>query len=246
MSMKKAKIYIGTSGWSYKHWRERFYPADLQPTEYLHYYHYYFPVAEINTSFYHLPTPSAVESWAGQVSEPFRFCPKISRFITHIKKLNDPEQTLPRFFDVFDGIQHQLGPVLLQLPPNLAYHADKVRHFFELLTMYKDYSFAIEPRHASWLEEDAINLLKEFEISFVIADSGQRWPSGEFITAGNVYLRFHGPDGSYAKSSSSQVLQEYAHKILQWYKNGHTVWAFFDNDGNGYAVRNAQALIDML
>lgn len=239
------KIHIGTSGWSYKHWKERFYPADLKPVEYLAYYADYFQTAEINTSFYHLPKPSTIKKWAETVNTRFRFCPKISRYITHIKKLNDPEETLPRFFEIFDPIHKSLGPVLLQLPPTLAFHEEKVAHFFEVLRLYKGYTFALEPRHDTWLEENAIALLEKYKIAFVIAESGNRWPYGEFVTARHIYIRFHGPDGSYAKSYDNRALKKYAGKMLQWSEEGHTIWVFFNNDGNAYAIENAGTLAEL-
>jgi len=239
------KIHIGTSGWSYKHWREIFYPATLKPTDYLAYYADHFQTTEINTSFYHLPRPSTIEKWMETVNAKFRFCPKISRFITHIKKLNDPEETLPKFFDIFDPVHKHLGPVLLQLPPNLAFNEEKVAHFFETLKTHKGYTFALEPRHDTWLEDAAIALLEKYKIAFVIAESGKRWPYGEFVTAKHIYVRFHGPDGSYAKSYTDKVLKEYADKMLAWQEEGHTIWVFFNNDGHGYAIENAKTLIEL-
>lgn len=243
--MTAGKIHIGTSGWSYKHWRERFYPATLKPEGYLGYYAHHFQVTEINTSFYHLPKTSTVEQWAGTVNARFKFCPKISRYITHIKKLNDPEVTLPRFFDIFDPVQRHLGPVLLQLPPSLGFHEEKAVTFFEALGRYPQYTFALEPRHDSWLSEEAVAILKHYKIAFVIADSGKRWPGGELVTANHIYIRFHGPDGSYAKSYPERVLESYAEKMIAWRKEGHHVWAFFNNDGNAYAIANAERLMEL-
>jgi uncharacterized protein YecE (DUF72 family) len=243
--MAAGKIHIGTSGWSYKHWREIFYPSDVKPTDYLAYYAGHFKTAEINTSFYHLPTASTIEKWIGTVSTRFRFCPKISRFITHMKKLNDPENTLPRFFDIFDPVQKRLGPVLIQLPANLGFHEEKATLFFEALKQYKGYTFALEPRHETWLQDAAIALLKKYKVAFVIAESGDRWPSGEFVTARHIYVRFHGPDGSYAKAYDDKVLRKYADKMLAWRDEGHTVWVFFNNDIHGYAIDNASKLIEL-
>jgi uncharacterized protein YecE (DUF72 family) len=243
--MATGKIHIGTSGWSYKHWREKFYPEELKPTEYLHYYADHFQTTEINTSFYHLPKPATIAAWMQMVNARFKFCPKISRFITHIKKLNDPETTLPRFFEIFDPVQKHLGPVLLQLPPNLAFHADKATHFFDVLHTYKGYHFALEPRHESWLNEEAAAVLHKYKIAFVIAESGGRWPSGELVTAKDIYVRFHGPDGSYAQSYEDKVLKDWARKMTDWKEDGHLVWVFFNNDGNAYAIQNAKRLKEL-
>ncbi|RXK86448.1 DUF72 domain-containing protein [Filimonas effusa] len=236
------KIHIGTSGWSYKHWRERFYPQGLPANAYLDYYAQYFGTTEINTSFYHLPKPGTVANWMKTVKAKFRFCPKISRYITHVKKLNDPEQTLPRFFDVFKPFKKKLGPVLIQLPPNLAFNEEKTTHFFSILKQYKGYHFAFEARHESWFTPEALSLLRKFKITFVIADAGKRWPSASELTARHVYIRFHGKTG-YDSLYSTQQINSYAKKMLLWKQEGHIIWAFFNNDGNACAIKNALQLI---
>lgn len=244
--MRPGKIFIGTSGWHYKHWKKTFYPEEVKVADYLSYYAQYFATTEINASFYKLPLVSTVEDWANTVNARFRFCPKISRYVTHTKKLNDPAQTLPRFFEVFDRVIKKLGPVLLQLPPNLHYHEERAITFFDALVKYKGYHFALEPRHESWMTPAAIKLLKKYKIAFVIAESGDRFPSGEFITAKNIYIRFHGPKGDYASGYSATYLQRYAEKISQWQQAGHHIWVFFNNDVHGYAIRNALTLIDYI
>lgn len=241
----KGKVYIGTSGWSYKHWREIFYPVELKPVEYLRYYCGYFTVSEINTSFYHLPRPGTVAEWMKTVPRGFRFCPKMSRFVTHIKKLNEPEVSLPRFFDVFDAYRRRLGPVLIQLPPNLAFHAEKVTAFYKALQQYKGYRFALEPRHTTWFEEESLALMRKYKIAFVIGESGKRWPTAAEVTAKHIYIRFHGQLG-YDSAYSKRKLQTWANKIKQWQEAGHDVWVFFNNDGNGNALHNALALADMM
>lgn len=236
-------VHIGTSGWSYKHWRERFYPTEINPRDYLAYYAKHFHTTEINTSFYHLPRPETVAHWAEVVPKSFKFCPKISRYITHIKKLNDPAETLPKFFDVFDPLKEQLGPVLIQLPPSLAFHLEREHAFYKALKRYKGYHFALEPRHKSWFSSESIDLMKENGIAFVIADSGGRHPSAEFTTTRNIYIRFHGR-GGFDVPYSDDFLREFAKKIGRWRKEGHTVWAYFNNDGNAHAVFNAQKLME--
>lgn len=241
--MARGSIHIGTSGWVYAHWREIFYPAKLPQRSWLEYYARHFDCTEINGSFYRLPSVNAVLNWQETVNARFRFCPKISRFITHAKKLNDPEQAVPRFFDVFDQIAPRLGPVLIQLPPMLGFHEEKARNFFTYLrSCYKSFRFSLEARHASWLEPAAIALLEKFRIGWVIADSGRRFASGNAVTARHIYLRFHGPDGSYASGYSGKALAEYAARCREWRDAGHAVWVFFNNDLHGHAIRDALAL----
>lgn len=240
----KGKVFIGTSGWGYKHWREIFYPLNMKPVEYLNYYKDYFVVTEINTSFYHLPKPATVAEWMKTAPRGFKFCPKMSRFITHIKKLNDPDTALPRFFDVFDAYRSRLGPVLIQLPPNLAFHEEKVTAFYKALHLYKGYRFSVEPRHISWFEEDSLALMRAYKIGFVIGESGKRWPTANAVTAPHIYIRFHGEQG-YDSAYSKRKLQTWADKIKQWTAAGHDVWIFFNNDGNGNALHNGLALLEM-
>lgn len=241
------KLHIGTSGWSYKHWRGIFYPADLAVSQQLTYYSSKFDTTEINSSFYRLPSPASVGHWQESVNKSFRFCPKISRWITHAKKLNDPESSIPRFFEVFDPFRKICGPVLVQLPGNLVFNPGKADHFFSFLRHhYKDWSFSLEARHASWMSPEALALLIKYKIGWVIAESGNRWASSEITTARHIYLRFHGPDGSYASNYSENELTAYARKCSAWLRQGHDLWVFFNNDIHGYAIQNALRLHELV
>jgi len=245
--MMAGKIYIGTSGWSYKHWKGNFYPPDLKSADYLNYVAGHFNCIEINTSFYHLPKPATVKQWMKEVPGNFKFCPKMSRYLTQMKKLLDPEEPLSRFFSVFRQMKKKMGPVLLQLPPQLGFHRERTEKLFQVLKRrYSSYRLALECRHDSWFTEEAVSLLTKYKITFVIADSGGRFPAGEFITAKDIYVRFHGPDGSYATSYSLKSLRSYAKKCTGWSAKGHHVWMFFNNDIHGYAIQNAETLKKMI
>src|SRR5687768_9353678 len=161
--MGKGAIYIGTSGWSYKHWKDIFYPPGLKTTEWLTYYSSHFKIAEINTSFYHLPKHQSVLGWMERVPPGFRFCAKLSRFITHMKKLLDPEEPLERFFNVFEPMQPRMGPVLVQLPPSLKFNYDRTEHLYGIFRKrYGQYEFVMEIRHESWLELDSLDLMTKY------------------------------------------------------------------------------------
>ena len=241
------RLHIGTSGWSYKHWRDVFYPAGLPVSGQLSFYGVRFDTTEINSSFYRLPAPATVQNWKESVNRDFRFCPKISRWVTHAKKLNDPETSVPRFFDVFDPYRKICGPVLIQLPANLPFNPEKANHFFSFLRQnYKDWLFSLEARHASWCSEEALALLRKYKTGWGIADSGKRWVSSEIVTARHIYLRFHGPDGSYASRYSDAALKSYARKCSDWLDQGHHLWVFFNNDVHGYAIQNALRLRDLV
>lgn len=242
----KAEIHIGTSGWSYKHWKNIFYPEGLKPTEWLKFYAQHFNITELNTSFYHLPLLTTTKAWAKKVPAGFMFCPKMSRYLTHMKKLNEPEESFVQFFEVFAPLKRKLGPVLIQLPPSLHFHADKAAHLYKLCKkQYAYYKFAMEIRHASWLEKESLDLMKQYNIAFVIAQSGTRFPYAEIVTAQHIYIRFHGPQQLYASAYTDEQLANFAALFKQWKNNGHSVWAFFNNDVFGYAVKNAKRLIEM-
>lgn len=236
-------IHIGTSGWSYKHWRNIFYPSRLPSSSWLPYYAQTFPVTEINASFYRLPSKETVEKWVQQTPDDFLFCPKMSRYLTHLKKLREPEEPLNRFFEVFEPMSKKMGPVLVQLPPQAPFRYDIAAPFFELLhRQYNPYHFVLEARHPSWLHNDALMLMAGHKIGWVIAQSGVSFPYSEVVTAQTIYVRFHGPAALYASSYSDEQLQNFADKFLHWQKEGHAIWVFFNNDVHGYALNDAVRL----
>jgi uncharacterized protein YecE (DUF72 family) len=244
--MNKSNIFIGTSGWSYKDWKSAFYPDKMAPSDYLSYYAQHFKTIEINTSFYHLPRTTTIAKWMAAVPADFFFCPKMSRYITHEKKLSAPAETLPRFFEVFEPMQKQLGPILIQLPPSLGFNEEIAIPFFETLQdRYGAYQFALEIRHPSWLDHRPIQMLEQHHISLVHAESGKRWIQTEIITDKNIYLRFHGPDGSYTTCYDQDVMESYAKIILDRILEGHIVWVFFNNTDHGYALQNARTFIEL-
>jgi len=241
------KIHIGTSGWSYKDWKGLYYPEKLKTTEWLSYYAKQFDNTEINTSFYHLPKRQTVLNWAEKVPKRFRFCPKISRYLTHMKKLHEPDEPLERFFEVFDLIKPVLGPVLIQLPPSLKFNYDLALSFFDILwRKYKAYDFALEVRHNTWLENDSLDLMTKYNIAFVISQSGIGFPYSEMVTSKNIYVRFHGPGKLYASSYTDETLKGFATKFKKWIKEGHVLWIFFNNDFYGYAINNAEKLKELM
>jgi uncharacterized protein YecE (DUF72 family) len=245
--IRPGNAHIGTSGWHYPHWRGIYYPTDLPVKKQLNFYGHTFKTTEINSSFYRLPTASTVQNWVDAVPSAFRFCPKISRFITHAKKLNDPEQSCNRFFEVFDPIRKHCGPILIQLPALLTFHPEKADHFFSFLTRtYKGWLFSLETRHASWHTGEAIALLKKYRIGWVIAESGSRWASAEIITSRHIYIRFHGPAGDYASSYPDKILAVYAQKCVEWMEQGKNLWIFFNNDVHGFAIMNARRLMEII
>jgi uncharacterized protein YecE (DUF72 family) len=244
---KFKRLFIGTSGWSYRHWSGIFYPKNVKPAQYLEYYLTNFSCVELNSSFYHLPRKSTVKGWMKRTPESFRFCPKLSRFITHQKRLVDSQEALSKYFDLFQDLKARMGPVLIQLPPGLKYDRSLIADFSNLLKVqYHQYQFAIEIRHRSWIQDAFFQLLSQYGIAFVMADSGNRFPYHEVDTANFVYLRLHGPEKLYASDYDESDLFKYAEKIINWLNEELEVWVFFNNDFGGFAVKNAMRLYEML
>jgi uncharacterized protein YecE (DUF72 family) len=243
----KGKIYIGTSGWSYSDWKGSFYPDKTKSTDYLPFYAQSFHASEINSSFYHTPRISTVEGWTTKVPDDFKFCPKMSRYLTQMKRLKDPEEPLQKFFTAFEPMTDKIGIVLVQLPPSLQFDEEVATHFFNVLKRdYHKFKFALEVRHKSWLEELPLTLIRENDISLVISQSGVGYPYAEMITTRNVYLRFHGPAKLFSSSYSDEMLQDYADKIKTWSGDRHTIWAFFNNTMGMAGLNNARTLKKML
>jgi uncharacterized protein YecE (DUF72 family) len=164
-----------------------------------------------------------------------------------MKKLRNVEEPLQRFFSIFEPLLPFMGPVLIQLPPMLHFKADVVQTFFDVLvTEYPEREFVLEVRHDSWLQEEVKQLLQHYGVGFVISQSQHFFPYAEWVTAKNVYLRFHGPEALYASGYSEETLVAYATKAKQWMEQGHTIWAYFNNDIHGFAYQDAQRFKELL
>lgn len=244
---KLSHFYSGTSGWSYKHWSGVFYPENIKPFRYLEYYFSHFGCVELNSSFYYPPKKTTVEGWVKRTPDTFLFCPKMSRYITHLRQLENVESSLENFFGVIEGMKHKLGPVLIQLPPELKYNTSLISDFLDILReKYSDLRFAIEVRHKSWMCDAFFSKLEISGIALVFADSGKRFPYYEADTADFIYMRFHGQEKLYAYDYPEWLLKEFAAKIDSWLTRGREVWAFFNNDFEGYAVKNAKKLQEIV
>jgi uncharacterized protein YecE (DUF72 family) len=245
--MNSENLFIGSSGWSYKHWSGIFYPENLKPDKYLEYYTTRFSCVELNSCFYHLPLKKTVDGWINRTPDSFKFCPKLSRYITHQMRLYDVDEALTKFFSLFEGMKEKLGPVLVQLPPGLSFDEPRIVYFLELLKQqYNQYHYALEIRNKTWINDRFFDLLSHYGAAFVIADSGKRYPYYETVTTDFVYLRLHGREQLYASDYSENDLQQYAERIAVWLNDGKKVWVFFNNDFHGYAVKNAERLKEIL
>ena len=244
--MIKSKTHIGISGWSYYDWKEIFYPAKIKSSEWLGFYANTFNTTEINSSFYHLPRKSSVENWNKNTPDDFIFCPKLSKQITHIQKLQNPKGELENFFEVFEPLKNKIGSVLVQLPPSLKFNAETAINFYNELKKYKQYSFAMEARHSSWLEYESLELMRQYDVAFVISQSGVGFPYAEEATSNNVYVRFHGPEKLYASNYSDETLLYYAKLFCKWHIEKKALWIYFNNCYFGNAINNALKLEEMM
>ncbi len=238
-----AKVFIGTSGWVYEDWRERFYPIDTKPDQRLEYYSKSFNTVELNASFYHLPRKKTFGNWFKKTPVSFAFSVKLSKYITHNLKLKSAKESLQLFLNEANGLGNKLSVVLVQLPPNLKKDTERLENFLEMTrSLSVKTRWAFEFRHETWLSEEVFELLKQFRVAWVIQDSGGRWPTAEIVTGDFVYVRFHGPSDLYSSDYSDKALREWVEKIKEWLGQELNVYVYFNNDINAYAVRNAQTL----
>lgn len=242
-----AKVFLGTSGWVYEDWWKRFYPVGIKSEERLEYYSKHFDTVELNASFYHLLRKKTFENWSKKTPVSFAFSVKLSKYITHNLKLKSAEEPLQLFLNEAKGLGNKLSVVLVQLPPNRKKDTERLKNFLELTRkVLVKTRWAFEFRHESWLEEEVFDVLKKNGAGFVIQDSAGRWPSAEVVTGDFVYLRFHGPSDLYSSNYPDKLLKEQAKKIEKWLGEGLDVYAYFNNDVNAFAVRNALKLKELV
>jgi len=236
------KIHVGTSGWHYEHWSGPFYPQDLKKENYLEYYAKWFHTTEINNSFYQLPKHKALEEWKNRTPEGFTFSIKASRFITHMKKLKDPEETVGNFMERVSALGPKAGPVLFQLPPKWRANPQRLREFLQ--TLDNDRRYAFEFRDPSWENEEIFKMLQDKNAAWCIYEFDGR-VSKKKVTADFVYIRLHGPEGAYKGKYTKSCLAGWAGAVTAWANKGLDVYFYFDNDENGYAAQNALQLREM-
>lgn len=237
-------IHVGTSGWRYGHWRARFYPPRLPQARWLSYYAARFRVVEVNNTFYRLPERATFERWAAATPADFRFALKASRFLTHIKRLEEPGPAVERFMAAAAGLGDKRGPLLLQLAPN--HRADAGRLEEALAAFPASAQVAVEPRHPSWFADEVRRVLEARGAALCLADRGGRPVTPLWRTARWGYLRLHGgaasPPGGYGRRS----LETWAARIAEIWRPGEDVFVFFNNDGLACALRDAVVLADLL
>jgi uncharacterized protein YecE (DUF72 family) len=235
-----AEIRIGTSGWQYKHWRGTFYPPKTTSAAMLAAYTARLDTVEVNNSFYRLPSAAALDRWRDATPGDFCFAVKGSRFLTHMKKLKDPDAGLGRFMPLVERLADKLGPILFQLPPRWGPDLERFERFLEALP--REHRYAFELRDERWHSREVYRLLERRGAAFCIYEiAGRRSPRE--ITADFTYVRLHGPtDKAYEGSYSNRELGAWARQIEDWRRTLKAVYVYFDNDDSGYAPRNALEL----
>jgi uncharacterized protein YecE (DUF72 family) len=233
------EVWIGTSGWHYKHWVGNFYPPRLPASRMLAHYIQHFDTVELNNTFYKLPAKTSLLTWRDSTPPHFHFAVKGSRFLTHMKKLNNAEEGLDRFLESVNVLDPKLGPILFQLPPNWELNLDRLAAFLALLP--RDRRCAFEFRNPTWNTPKIYDLLGQYNMAYCIFDlNGYLSPLQ--VTADFSYIRLHGPGGKYQGSYGDAALEEWARKINNWTKKLSAVYVYFDNDDSGYAPRDALRL----
>jgi|SRR5579884_3587670 len=233
------EIHIGTSGWHYKHWLGPFYPQGLPASKMLDFYLQSFDTVEINNSFYRLPSAETFEAWRKATPKNFVFAVKGSRFITHNKKLGDPEEPIERLFNSVDALKGKLGPILFQLPPMWKVNVPRLESFLRALPRRRQYAF--EFRNETWNIAETYATLRRFNAAYCMFHlAGFQSPME--ITANFTYIRLHGPGGKYQGSYDDAALGQWAARIQDWRASLKDIYVYFDNDQAGYAVTDALRL----
>jgi uncharacterized protein YecE (DUF72 family) len=237
------RILVGTSGWSYPHWRGLFYAADVRAGDELRTYCQSFDTVEINLSFYRLPMPQMVATWHDTTPPGFTFAWKAAKYITHRLKLRDAAEPVVNVVRRAVLLQTKLGPILFQCSPSLKCDLAALGEFLELLP--RPLRFAFEFRHASWFADEVYELLARHGCALAIADT-PKYPIAFELTADFAYMRLHGHQALYQSSYSGEELSEWARMIREWSEGGRDVYVYFDNDFLANAPRNALALKGMI
>jgi uncharacterized protein YecE (DUF72 family) len=229
-------VHIGCSGWNYSHWRERVYPKGLPQRRWLEHYARLFRTVEINNTFYRLPRREAVAAWVKESPPGFLFAVKASRYLTHVKRLQDLGRGVERFYERIEPLLRspKMGPVLWQLPPTFRRDDERLAGALAQLPPGRH---CFEFRHESWFVDETYEILRRHGAALVIGDHPQRpWQAHE-LTADWTFIRFHyghrGRNGNY----SERELEQWTRRIERW-RAGAEVFAYFNNDWEGYAVRN--------
>jgi uncharacterized protein YecE (DUF72 family) len=237
----KGKVFVGTSGWVYKHWNGVFYPDDLNQSKWLEYFAKNFKTAEINNSFYHLPEAKTFRSWYDRTPPDFIFSVKVSRYITHIKRLKGVKSSWVIFYKRAANLKNKLGPFLFQFPSSFKFKEETYKRLSKLLEYTSKDRLAFEFRDPSWFNDRTYELLNKFGAALVIADSSI-YPKTKILTSDFIYIRMHGPKGLFSSEYPLREIDVLGSYINSSLASGKDVYVYFNNDYAGFAVKNAKQL----
>jgi len=229
-------VHVGTSGWQYDHWRDRFYPADVRQAGWLEFYADQFATVESNSAFYRLPARATFASWAARTPDDFLWAVKVSRYLTHVKRLGAPGEPVARFLDRAKGLGRKLGPALLQLPPQLPANQDRLRATLEAFP--PGVRVAVEFRHDSWWTDETRRLLEEHGAALCLADRGGP-TTPLWATTDWAYIRFHHGTAAPTSCYGRTALATWVERIRDHWAADAGVYAYFNNDGHACAIANA-------
>jgi uncharacterized protein YecE (DUF72 family) len=239
-----AKVWIGTSGWTYGGWRGSFYPEEVPKKRWLNWYATQFGTTEINGSFYRTPSLEAVQAWRDETPEDFLFAWKASKFITHWKRLTEKCKNSIELMETrLKVLGPKVGPVLFQLPAR--FKADRARLASFVKMLPRRYKYAVEFRDESWYDDKIFNVLHDRNISLCLSghvDAPAPWE----VTADHVYIRGHGPTGEYKDQYPPRKLRQWAETIQKWKRRRLEVFCYFDNDQKSAAPKDARRLLELL
>jgi uncharacterized protein YecE (DUF72 family) len=239
--MKDRHIRIGCSGWYYWHWKGVVYPADLPAGRWLAHYRRTFDTVELNAPFYHWPRLTTVQNWARQATPQFEYSVKVNRRITHLKRFKGTRKLVRDFCRFADALGEHMGCFLFQLPPGFSYTTARLRSIVSQLD--PRHRNAVEFRHRSWWNEEVFKAFRDAGLIFCTV-SAPGLPDDVIKTADAIYVRFHGAKQWYRHDYSDAELEAWAKKIRV--SRAKEIWAYFNNDFQGCAFRNAQTLRQLL
>ena len=227
---------IGTSGWHYQHWKGGFYPVGTPPTRWLDHYARRFATVEVNNAFYRLPERSTFESWDPQLPDGFLVAVKVSRYLTHVRRLRDPHEPVARLMDRAVGLGEKLGPLLVQLPPNMRLDIDALEGV--LRSFPGSARVAVEFRHQSWHASPVRAVMEKHNSAWCLTDRNGR-TSPPWRTADWGYIRFHHGRGNPPSCYGQKALDDWASCVSGLWPSSADVFAYFNNDEHGCAPRDA-------
>ncbi len=229
-------LYVGTSGWQYPHWKRVFYPDKLPQRAWLAYFAERFQTVEVNNTFYNLPERSVFEQWRRGSPRDFVFALKMSRFLTHLKRLREPEEPVHRFMERARGLGAKLGPVLIQLPPRFHQDLDLLAGTLKLFP--PSVRVSSEFRDETWFTAETRSLLERHGAALCLADTPRR-RQPLWRTADWGFVRFHEGKGRDAPGYERAALRRWVDRIADTWSRSSDVYVYFNNDTAGYAIRDA-------